>query len=170
MRKSGAKFPDVIGAIDGILIWIMRSTKAECKKIKVADGLFKSWRTDKFGFKMQAICDPRNASDIIAWTTSSICGKLDDETVLPKMLLKGMVLLGDNAYVKTKYMTIPFKYDITQFCHAYNFYQPQLQINIECTFGVLVRRWAILRCPVVCPLCKVAPLVRFLFFLFYYFF
>ena len=32
MKKCGAKFPNVIGAIDGILIWIMKPTKAECKK------------------------------------------------------------------------------------------------------------------------------------------
>ena len=127
MKKSGAKFPNVIGAIDGILIWIMKPTKAECKKIKVADGLFKCWRKDKFGFNMQAICDhklrirwidiryPGNASDFMAWTTYSLCKKLDKETVLPRMLLKGMTLLGDNAYVKTKYMSIPFKYDVTQF-------------------------------------------------------
>lgn len=28
---------------------------------------------------------------------------------------------------------------------AYNFYHPQLRINVECAFGMLVQRWGILR-------------------------
>ena len=56
-EKSGAKFDNVIGAIDGILIWILKPTKNECKETKIADGLFKCWRKDRFGFNMQAICD-----------------------------------------------------------------------------------------------------------------
>jgi hypothetical protein len=33
---------------------------------------------------------------------------------------------------------------------AYNFYQSQLQIRIECAFGMLVHRWGILRKPIPC--------------------
>jgi hypothetical protein len=33
---------------------------------------------------------------------------------------------------------------------AYNFYQSQLRIRIECAFGLLVHRWGLLRKPIPC--------------------
>ena len=172
LKRSGAGFSNVIGGIDGILIWIKKPTKTKCAMAKVADGLFKCWRKDKFGLNMQAICDhklrirwidirfPGNASDYMAWITSSLCKKLDDSYQLPRMIKEGKTILGDNAYIKTEYMSTPYKYDVTPERDGYNFYQSQLRITIECTFGVLVHRWAILRGPLQCPLQKVTPLVN----------
>ena len=169
-KDSGAKFDHVVGAIDGILIWILKPSKHESELIKIADGLFKCYRKDKFGMNMQAICDhklrirwidirfPGNASDYMSWATSSLCKRLDaDEN--GDVILKGKCILGDNAYVKTHYMTTPYKYNVTPEKDSYNFYQSQLRIKIECTFGVLVHRWAVLRSPLQFPLCKVTPIM-----------
>jgi hypothetical protein len=52
---SGARFDRVIGAIDGILIWIIKSNKTECEKAKYGSKSFFCGRKDKFGLNMQAI-------------------------------------------------------------------------------------------------------------------
>jgi hypothetical protein len=72
---------------------------------------------------------------------------------------KGLTLIGDNAYVRSMYMAVLFKGNITQLQDQYNFYQSWLRITIECTFDFLVHQWAILRGPLVFPLSKIPPLV-----------
>jgi hypothetical protein len=56
-KMSGAGFDRVIGAIDGILIWIVKPNKTECEKAKCGSKSFFCGRKDKFGLNMQAICD-----------------------------------------------------------------------------------------------------------------
>jgi hypothetical protein len=53
----GASFDRVIGAIDGILIWIIKPNKNECEKAKCGSKSFFCRRKDKFGLNMQAICN-----------------------------------------------------------------------------------------------------------------
>ena len=55
-----------------------------------------------------------------------------------------MVLIGDNAYVKLKYMAMPIEGARPGFEDDYNFYHSQCRIIIECAFGILVQRWGIL--------------------------
>ncbi|EJK74099.1 hypothetical protein THAOC_04245 [Thalassiosira oceanica] len=57
-------------------------------------------------------------------------------------------LFGDNAYVQSPYMVVPWRKVGAGAKDAYNFYQSQLRINIECAFGMLVHRWGMLRKPV----------------------
>ena len=59
-------------------------------------------------------------------------------------------------------MVTPFKAVSSGPKDAYNFYQSQLQINIECAFGMLVNRWAIMRSPLALniSLSKTTSLVR----------
>ena len=83
-QKSGAQFSNVIGAIDGILIWTLKPTKKECEMAGCQEASFKCSRKDKFGINMQAICDdkfrlrwidltwPGNSSDYMAWITSEL--------------------------------------------------------------------------------------------------
>ena len=172
-KKSGADFGTVIGAIDGILIWILKPLFSECKLANCGEASFNCSRKDKYGLNMQAICDdelrfifidmcwPGSTADYMAWVTSCLC--LDIElsltSVLPK-IKKGLTLIGDNAYVKTEYMAVPIKGVKTEVEDAYNFYQSQLRITIERAFGVLVHRWSILRGPLTIPLFKVVPTVQ----------
>jgi hypothetical protein len=75
------------------------------------------------------------------------------------LIRKGFTLVGDNSYVKTEYMSFPFKGGKTEIEDSYNFYQSQLRISIEQSFGVLVHRWAILCGPPVVSIAKVSNLV-----------
>jgi hypothetical protein len=154
---SGAGFDRVIGAIDGILIWIIKPNKSECEKVKCGLKSFFCGRKDKFGLNMQAICDnhlyftwinicwPGCTADYMAWITSDLYSMIMNEN---SIIYKGLT-----------YMAVPFKGNVTRLQDSYNFYQSQLRITIERAFGVLVHRWAILRGPLVVPLSKVPPLV-----------
>ena len=57
------------------------------------------------------------------------------------------MLYGDNAYVKTDYMAVPFSNVGSGLRDNYNFYHSQVRINIECAFGILTSRWRILKAP-----------------------
>lgn len=168
-ERSGAGFKNVIGAIDGLLVWINKPPKKVCKNIKCNEGKFKCGRKDKFGFNLQAICDhklrftwidiqwPGSSSDYLAWVTSKLCQDLDKEN--SNIFYEGATLVGDNAYVKKKYMAVPLKGKRAGTEDGYCFYLSQLRITIERAFGALVHRFAILRAPLCVPTCKVASLV-----------
>ena len=91
---------------------------------------------------MQAICDhrlrfvwidinwPGSSSDYMAWITSSLYAALENNEVT-KIILKGMTLLGDNAYIKKLFMAILLQKVQSGYCDAYNFYQSELWISIE---------------------------------------
>ena len=169
-KKSGANFSNVIGAIDGILIWMMKPSFRWCRLTKCGEGQYKCHRKDKFGMNIQAIYDhklrftwidirwPGSTSDYLAWVTSDLCQELDANEVTKK-LAKDMTLVGDNAYIKKRYMAVPLKGQQIGYPDAYNFYVSQLRITIERAFGALVHRWSILRGPLLIPLPKVAPTI-----------
>jgi len=166
---SGCDFPNVIGCIDGLLVWTNKPSLAWCRLIKCGEAKFKCARKDKFGVNLQAICDnklrftyidmqwPGSTSDYLAWVTSGLCNRLETEEDL---LIDGATLVGDNAYVKKSYMAVPLKGKVTGHEDAYNFYLSQLRINIERAFGALVHRFPILRAPLLFPIVKVAPMVE----------
>ena len=109
---------------------------------------------------MQAVCDARRrfldidighpgcTSDYLAFAMSSLHKKLEGKNkhnAEQPFLHPGLALYGDNAYVNTRYMVVPFKAVSSGPEDNYNFYHSQLRINIECAFGMLVHRWGILR-------------------------
>ena len=167
-KKSGALFDCVVGAIDGMLVWTTKPTERCCEAAKCGEKHFLCSRKDKFGLNLQAICDdklrftwvdirwPGSTSDYMAWMTSDLCGRLEDGDSL---LLDGKCIVGDNAYVKKNYMSVPHKGIVSQYDDAYNFYVSQLRISIERAFGALVHRWAILWRPLCTATEKVGPLV-----------
>jgi DDE superfamily endonuclease len=61
------------------------------------------------------------------------------------LLAPGLCIFGDNAYLNTPYMATPYPGVSGGTEDAFNFYHSQLRIRIECCFGILTRRWAILR-------------------------
>ena len=82
---SGVSFGNVVGAIDGLLIYIQKPTFYECREVSGGKGQFKYHRKDKYGFNMQAMYDqkpffwwidikwPGSTSDYMDWITTTLC-------------------------------------------------------------------------------------------------
>ena len=62
-------------------------------------------------------------------------------------LAPGLVLCGDSACVSNEHDTTPHKNASSGSKGACNFHQSQVRIYVEQSFGMLVRRWEILRGP-----------------------
>ena len=149
-KKSIAKFDSVVGCIDGMLLWMEQPHKADCEVAGVGPKKFFCGRKKKFGLNMTATVDdqrqfidvdishPGATSDYLAFSVSSLKRRL-----VSGLLLAGKYIFGDNAYVNTTYMATPYRTPNTA-KDNYNFYHSQLQINVECAFGMLVQRWSIL--------------------------
>ena len=151
-QKSQAGFKCCTGAVDGILIWIHRPSADDCKEAGCSSGKFFCGRKHKFGLNCQAVCDvrgrfldisiifPASTSDCLAFEGSSLFEKLRSGILAP-----GLCLFGDNAYINALFMATPYSGVSSGYKDGYNFYHSQLRIRIECAFGMLVRRWSILR-------------------------
>ena len=161
-QKSSIGLTNCVGAVDGILIWTNRPSKDDLENLGFGPKKFFCGRKHKFGMNMQAICGPDGkflsveirhpgaTSDYLAFATSKInkvlSGRNPNDPSLP-FLKGGLTIFGDNAYVNTNYMITPYKNVSSGPKDAFNFFQSQLRINIECAFGILVHRWGILRKP-----------------------
>lgn len=156
-KKSEAGFSSVVGALDGLLIWIHKPSENQCQATKVGAKKYMCGRKKKYALNMQAtICDAEGhfldvsilfggaSSNLIAFEASEIIQKLQT----PGFLAPGLHIIGDNAYVNTISMATPYPNVKSGSKDAYNFYlSPQLRIKIECAFGMLVHRWGILQKP-----------------------
>jgi len=168
-NKSQAGFANCVGAIDCMLLWLEKPSEKSCLEARCGSKKFFCGRKSKFGLTLQAVCDadrrfldvsmqhPASTSDFLAFTTSGIYGKLEEEGFLDS----NKVLFGDLAYVNCRYMATPFKGVKSGTKDDYNFFHSQLRINIECAFGQLVNRWGILRkaLPATMSIGKVSCLV-----------
>jgi hypothetical protein len=95
--KSFAQFACCAGAVDGILIWIIRPSVAEARLSDCDPGQFFCGRKHKFGLNCQAICDskgrfldisvmyPGSTSDVLAFEGSSIYEHLKGGLLAPGM-------------------------------------------------------------------------------------
>lgn len=167
-RKSQADFACCTGAIDGMLLWTEKPWQSDCDVAQCQPKRFFCGRKKKFGLNLQAVCDhnrlfldvsiahPASTSDYLCFTTSPLYHRLESKGFLDSRLC----LFGDNAYVNTGYMATPFKAVKQGSKDAYNFYHSQVRINIECAFGMLVNRFAILRraMPAAVGLCEVTAM------------
>ncbi|KAL7477054.1 hypothetical protein ACHAW6_006566 [Cyclotella cf. meneghiniana] len=149
------------GAIDGILIWILKPSLAEAKKVGVDQKKFFCGRKHKFGLNCQAVSDVRgriidisikcggSSADCLAFEASTLFRRLEEGLMHCDEGNERFVLFGDNAYLNCPYMATPFTNvsgDPNRVQEdSYNFYHSQLRIRVECAFGMLVQRWGILR-------------------------
>ena len=149
------------GAIDGILIWMLKPSLEEAKKVGVDQKKFFCGRKHKFGLNCQAVSDCRgriidisikcggSSADCLAFEASTLHKRLENGLMQCDDGNEPFVLFGDNAYLNTPYMATPFTNvagDPNRVAEdAYNFYHSQLRIRVECAFGMLVQRWGILR-------------------------
>jgi DDE superfamily endonuclease len=167
-RKSKAGFDGCAGCIDGVLIMMHCPTKHECEKTGVEAAKYFCARKNKYGLNLQAVCDASGkfldlsitqggaSSDYMAFQTSQLRTKLDNNLLAP-----GLHLFGDNAYVNTPYMATPYTKVNEGSKDDYNFLHSNVRINIECSFGMFVHRWAFLRkaAPMNLSVAKIAALV-----------
>jgi len=168
---SYAQFDCCAGAIDGLLIWTQKPTKADCLESTVDAGKYWCGRKHKYGLNLQGVSDargrlldvsivfPASSSDCLAFEGSTLFGRLEEG-----LLGNGLCFFGDNAYLNSPYMATPYtavSLDQDGQRDAYNFYFSQLRIRVECAFGMFVHRWAILRAPMPpnIPLKKVIAMV-----------
>jgi hypothetical protein len=173
---SGTGFDKVIGTINSTHIWTCKPSKKKCVETICAEKSFLCHRKDKSDMNMQVICNdklrfiqielswPGCTAEYIAWVTYELYANIENsKNIITSVIRWGLTLVGGNVYVKSSSMSVPFKGGMTELVEdSYNFYQGQLRITIERTFGVLEHRWAILHVPLVVPIKKVAPLVSYL--------
>ena len=153
--RSQAGFNNCVGCIDGMLVWTEKPLSTQCDKVGVDSGKFFCGQKGKYGLNLQGVCDvkrrftyisvqhPATASDYLSFVTSSLYQQLTERSGLPS----GFCLYGDNAYVNESYMCFPFPNTSSGPKDAYNYYQSQVRINIECAFGILMNHWRILKSP-----------------------
>jgi hypothetical protein len=134
---SKVKFDCCAGAIDGILIWMHKPSAKEADGAGVGQKKFYCGRKGKFGLNCQAVCDVRgrfldiaityggSSSDCLAFEASDLHTKLEEG-----LLADGLVIFGDNAYLNTKYMAMPYPniagHDKENSKDNYNFYHSQV--------------------------------------------
>lgn len=149
------------GAIDGVLIWMLKPSQREAQEAGVDQKKFLCGRKHKFGLNCQAVSDCRGrildisikyggaSSDCLAFEASDLHSRLESGLMKQDGDNERYVLFGDNAYLNTAYMATPFTNvanDPNRVAEDnYNFYHSQLRIRVECAFGMLVHRWGILR-------------------------
>jgi DDE superfamily endonuclease len=107
----------------------------------------------KFGLNLQGTCDargkfldisichPASTTNFLAFSTLRFHKRIET----PGFLSPGLCIFGDSAYVNNGYVVTPFKNVKSGMKDFFNFFQSQLQISIECCFGMLVGRWGIPR-------------------------
>lgn len=155
LSRSGAKFDNCVGCIDGLLICTEKPMERELEFTKCGSKSFYCGRKSKFGLNMQGVCSadgkftavwilhPAASSDYISLIRSQFYEKIST----PGFLAPGCVIFGDNAYVSTDFMVTPYKNVRAGPKDDFNFYHSQLRVTVERAFGMLVWRWAILRHP-----------------------
>ena len=128
-------------------------TQSDCDLLKIGPRRFYCERKAKFGLNMQALCDhngkflevwignPASSSDFMSFMRSSMYYKINQ----PCFLKDGLVIFGDCAYVNDGFMVSPYKGAKTGVDDDFNFFHSQIRITIERAFGMLVKRFGILR-------------------------
>ena len=82
------------------------------------------------------LCHPDSVNNYLAVATSLLCKFIKCEGIIyPRYCLYRI-----NAFLSTLHMATPFKAMIQGLKDARNYFQFQLRINIERTFGILVSR------------------------------
>jgi hypothetical protein len=154
---SEVKCTNCAGAIDGILIWILKPSEEDVAMAGCGRRKYFCGRKGKFGSNCQAVSDVRGwildlliglpgaSSDCIAFEASNLYERLEGG-----LLKKGLVLFGDNAHLNTRYMATLFLNVSSGSKDDYNYFHSQVCIQVECAFGQLVSRWGILRSAIPC--------------------
>ena len=155
-----------VGAIDGLQVKIRSPSK---KKDNIDDPKSFFCRKGFSSVNVQATCDsarrfidfdirwPGSTSDTIAWMTTGVY-----KAVFNRELPEPYFFVGDAAYPCSERMLTPVPGSVEtigKWADSFNFHQSQLRINIECAFGMLVRRFGVLWKPLEVRFKRVPPLI-----------
>lgn len=154
--RSHHNMGGIIGAIDGLLIPIKaprgeRNAKAyHCRK-------------GFFAVNVQGICDasyrityasiaraPGAVHDSYAWSLDPLHKRIHGDTPTNNMLKRrGFYLIGDDAYRCSHTLAAPWpgKWGADSPQCAYNYHHSSARMAIEQTFGMLSRKWLLLKRP-----------------------
>ena len=154
-KSTGGLFENVVGAFDGYLLTICK--RCIGKKSGVQDPSKYYCRKGYYAVNCQVSCD----SNRKVTSLSMLCPGAVPDTLAHKKgtmhqaLMAGklptrFMFIGDNAYPDSEQMLTPctrskMKHDVHGYMDNYNFYLSQLRINIECTFGMIINKFAILQ-------------------------
>jgi hypothetical protein len=101
--------------------------------MKTGDARFYCSRKGRYGFNLQAVCDangrftrvwiktPGASSDFLSFIRSDLYNELENG-----LLLEGLVLFGDSAYVSNCYMVTPYRKTRSGVRDDFNYYQSQV--------------------------------------------
>lgn len=144
-ERKGPYIRGIIGAVDGIAI------KIRCPHGSVENPGAYYNRKGFYALVVQAVCDARrrfifvnakaegSTPDSVAWSMSRL-GSYLDEHGLPS----GYCIVGDAAYPLSNCLLTPYPgNNLPTHKDAFNFYQSHYRIEIDCSFGMLNRRWGI---------------------------
>lgn len=154
--RSHANMNGAIGAIDGLLIPIRTPRGEENAKGYVCRKGFAS-------INVQGICDasyrityasiaraPGAVHDSFAWSLDPMHKRLHGDSTTAAMLKRrGFYLIGDDAYPASHTLAVPWpgKHGAHTPQCAYNYHHSSARIAIEQTFGMLSRKWLLLKRP-----------------------
>nr|CAI5822461.1 unnamed protein product [Callosobruchus analis] len=137
-----ARFPNVIGALG--------CTHIRIKSPGGRDSAIFRNRKDYFSTNVQTICDTNNKFlDVVArWSGASHDSTIFNNSV-EKTLFEGgrfpkSILLGDRGYPLKNYLLTPLLNPTTPAEQLYNQSHIRTRNKIECTFGILKRRFPVL--------------------------
>jgi len=144
-RYKGTYIKGIIGAVDGIAI------KIRCPGGEVLNPGAYYNRKGFYALVVRAVCDARrrfiyvhansegSTPDSVAWGCSSL-GDYLSSNGLPS----GFFIAGDAAYSCSDALLTPYPgNNLPADKDAFNYFQSYYRIEIECSFGMLNRRWGI---------------------------
>lgn len=150
--RGVSPFRDTVGALDGIIIQILRPDTRGRFKCANSQSFFT--RKMVFAYNVQAMCDsdyrftfcdvqcPGSAHDSTAFAMSPL-GHLLHHLPYP------YYILGDEAYGTDNQLLTPISgRNLSPEQDAYNYFQSSGRIHIEQAFGQLTSRWGILWRPI----------------------
>jgi hypothetical protein len=111
---------------------------------------------DRSRFIFVSFDNPGVTHDAKAWSFSAL-----ECVIAAGGLLQGFYLLGDAAYRGCRQILTPFVGSrISPDESIFSFYHSSLRMVVECAFGMLTNRWAILQKPLKVPVKKAPRIVK----------
>lgn len=131
-----------VGALDGLAVRIAGPNATECPNPRTYFN-----RKGFFSVNMQALCD---SNKCFTYASIQTAGSTHDATAwgccglsltLDKLEEHRLWIVADDAYPPSEYLITPYQgANSIQADTDFNYYQSRLRINIECAFGMLIRR------------------------------